>query len=112
MKPWYFESNIEEKIRIEMQNRGMRLGVDFVIQYPLKHSFTLDIAFPDHNLAVELDGDYWHSLKKNRKRDHMKDNILEKEGWTLIRISEHSINQNVSGCVDFILNKIHKNIGN
>ena len=108
MKPWFFESNIEEKFRLEMQDRGMRLGVDFVIQYPLKHSFIIDIAFPDHKIAIELDGNYWHSLKRNRQRDHMKDKILEKEGWTLIRISENSIKQDVSGCVDSILHKIQK----
>ena len=107
MKPWFFESNIEEKFRMELQDRGMTLGVDFVIQYPIKRSFILDIAFPDYKLAIELDGNYWHSLKKNRRRDHMKDKILEKEGWTLIRISENSIKQDVSECVDSILNKIN-----
>ena len=106
MRPWFFESNIEQDFREEMQRRGMKLGIDFVIQYPLKNSFILDIAFPDNKLAIELDGNYWHSLKKNRKRDHMKDKILENEGWTLIRISENSIKKDVSKCVDFIVNKI------
>jgi very-short-patch-repair endonuclease len=108
MKPWFFESEIEQIFREEMQKRGMRLGVDFVVQYPLKFSFIIDIAFPDNKLAIELDGNYWHSLNKNRQRDHMKDNILTKEGWKIIRISEDEIKNHIEYCVDFILYELNK----
>jgi len=106
MKPWFFESSLEETIRKEMQGRGLRLGIDFVVQYPLKFSFILDFAFPDFKLAIEVDGVYWHSQKKNRKRDKVKDSILAREGWKVLRIPEQQVMQNPSGCVDYILDEL------
>lgn len=108
MKPWFFESNIEQQVREEMQNRGLKLGIDFVIQYPIKFSFIIDIAFPDQKLAIELDGDYWHSTKKNRQRDKMKDSILKREGWSIIRILGSDIETDVSKCVDYMLYELQK----
>jgi len=106
MKPWFFETNIEKIFREELQSRGLVCGIDFIIQYPLRYSFILDIAFPDQKLAIELDGAYWHSRKKHKRRDRMKDSILQKQGWTVIRFSDKEILENVSRCVDFVLKKI------
>lgn len=108
MEPWFFETDIEHKVRKELQDRGLRLGIDFVIQYPLKFSFIVDIAFPETKLAVELDGDFIHSRRKNRKRDKMKDSILTKEGWSVLRILGSEIQKDVSACVDYIFNELQK----
>lgn len=107
MNPWFFETNIERTFREELQSRNLALGIDFSIQYPLKYSFILDIAFPDQKVAVELDGTYWHTKKKNRRRDKMKDSILRKEGWTVIRFTDDEILSNVSRCVDLVLSNVN-----
>ena len=49
--------------------------------------FMIDFAFPEIKLAIEIDGEYWHSLEKTIKKDRRKDYFLKvKKGWELIRI--------------------------
>lgn len=81
----------------------------------------IDIAFPSKRIAVFVDGCFWHMCKKhsrlpksneaywhpklktNVKRDRIKDKLLKKEGWSVIRIWEHDIADNVDRCVARIL---------
>jgi len=53
-------------------------------------------------VAIEADGSYWHSNPKDRKRDGYKNHILKKNGWTVLRFSDHQIIDDVSRCVDHI----------
>lgn len=51
--------------------------------------WSLDLAFPLRMLAVELDGEYWHSLPDMVERDARKDAHLQRSGWTVERIVIH-----------------------
>ena len=97
-----FETNIERKVRRELEKRGYRRGIDFSCQYPLRCGYILDFAFPNQMLAVETDGNYWHSKPNIKKRDAYENFILRKMGWTVLRFSEDEILINVSLCVDKI----------
>jgi very-short-patch-repair endonuclease len=48
--------------------------------------WTIDLAFPDLMLAVELDGVYWHSRPKQIEKDRIRDAALRERGWTVLRI--------------------------
>jgi hypothetical protein len=48
--------------------------------------WSIDLALPLINVAVELDGTYWHSLPAAIDRDRRKDAWLLAHGWTVIRI--------------------------
>ena len=49
----------------------------------------LDIYIPSHNLAIELDGLYWHSEEYKDKNYHLnKTELCEKQGIRLIHIFE------------------------
>lgn len=50
----------------------------------------LDLYLPELKIAVEYDGDYWHSLPESVERDKEKDKICEEKGIFLIRIKESS----------------------
>ena len=70
----------------------------------------IDIAFPWRKVAVFVDGCFWHScpvhgtvpeankdywqskLERNRSRDLRTTAALESEGWTVIRVWEHELN--------------------
>jgi G:T-mismatch repair DNA endonuclease (very short patch repair protein) len=48
--------------------------------------WSIDMALPDHRIAVELDGVYWHGLPEMVDRDRRKDADLAARGWTVVRI--------------------------
>lgn len=48
--------------------------------------WSVDLALPLHNIAVELDGEYWHSLPAMVEKDRRKDEWLDANGWHVIRI--------------------------
>ena len=57
--------------------------------------FVLDFAFPEIKLAIEIDGEYWHSLPNAQKRDRCKNYLLGvKKGWELIRIPASDFTNN------------------
>ena len=57
--------------------------------------FVLDFAFPEIKLAIEIDGEYWHSLPNAQKRDRCKNYFLGvKKEWELIRIPASDFTNN------------------
>jgi very-short-patch-repair endonuclease len=57
--------------------------------------FVLDFAFPEIKLAIEIDGEYWHSFPNAQKRDRCKNYLLGvKKGWELIRIPASDFTKN------------------
>jgi very-short-patch-repair endonuclease len=49
--------------------------------------WSIDLAAPLRMLAIELDGEYWHSLPRMVERDTRKDADLTSRGWTVKRIA-------------------------
>lgn len=47
--------------------------------------FRLDFAYPDHKIAIELDGKADHAGPLAMKRDRRRSALLRKDGWTLRR---------------------------
>jgi DNA mismatch endonuclease, patch repair protein len=94
----------EIAVRSLLHRRGLR----FRVHYPLPVSRrSADIAFPRRQVAVFVDGCFWHGcpehrtwpkknaewwrakIEANRTRDADTDRALEMAGWTSIRIWEH-----------------------
>jgi very-short-patch-repair endonuclease len=96
------ETDIEKILRLEIERRGYRKGIDFSCQYPLRHSFIIDIAFPNEKIAVEADGSYWHMIPSQRKKDGFKTYILKSSNWQVLRFWDYEILENVTECVDRI----------
>ena len=44
------------------------------------------MALPLEMVAIELDGEYWHSLPAMVDKDRRKDEWLTAQGWRVIRI--------------------------
>lgn len=96
------QSKIEKVLAGELKRRGFSFETQYYIQSGNPKGWWIDIAFPAHRLAIEVDGDYWHSLPGIKDKDRRKDTDLRGRGWTILRFTESEIKKNVSGCADII----------
>lgn len=48
--------------------------------------YAIDLALPLRRIAVELDGEYWHSLPNVKANDQRKASYLASQGWRLERV--------------------------
>ena len=86
--------SVPEKV---LKNMLLELGCsDFKDQFQIDR-FSIDIAFPDVRLAVEVDGEYWHSLPKTVERDRRKNKLLEEKGWEIMRLPASLVHKNPEG---------------
>lgn len=46
--------------------------------------YVIDIAFPKKKIAIEVDGHYWHRIRKNS--DRRKTKFLSARGWRIVRL--------------------------
>jgi hypothetical protein len=70
---------IDPSIKIQRNNRSI-----------LRDNRELDIVLPDHNIAIEFDGLYWHSELQGKDRKYHLNKTLECEnnGYKLLHIFE------------------------
>lgn len=105
--PQYGTSKLEEDFAREFLDK---LGVEYVYQFEAKDiKRYYDFYLPQHNLLVEIDGDFWHGnpdkyqedeLKGHQKRAQRVDEYKNKwallHGIPLLRIWESDIRKNPS----------------
>lgn len=102
----YKRPNKETKPEKGFRDILSEMNVPFRMQHNVK-KFLFDFYLPDHNLLIEVDGDYWHGnpekfpdpssmQRKNRRRDRLKAKIAMEQGYKVIRFWESEINDNPS----------------
>ena len=75
------------------------------------YPYELDIFLPEFNLAIEINGMYWHSEKFKEKKAHLnKYNLCKSKGIRLISIWEWEILENKIKIENFIKNLISEKI--
>jgi len=96
----------EIRIRRALHGAGLRYRVDLPVVTPTGR-VRVDVAFTRSNVAVFVDGCYWHGcprhgtqpranseywrakLERNQERDQRNDRGLAEAGWRVVRIWEH-----------------------
>ena len=100
--PKYGTSKLEKKFAKEFLDK---LGIEYEEQFEakdIKRFFDFKIT---GRILIEIDGDYYHSYgkvyeemnpmqKKNARVDELKNKWAHSNGYKLIRIWEHDINEN------------------
>lgn len=94
-------------LRRELHARGMRYRVGYPV--PGNRRRSIDIAFVGIQLAVFVDGCFWHGcpvhgtwpmtnaewwenkIVMNRERDADTDRLLRDHGWESLRLWEHEV---------------------
>lgn len=109
------DTGIEKLLRSELHKLGLRFR-KHVRDLPGKP----DIVFSKAKVAVFIDGDFWHGFRfpswedkvsdfwkkkilKNRERDCKNHRRLRDKDWTVIRIWQHQIDQDIKKCTDKIV---------
>lgn len=71
------------KPQLELYKKILKLCPYAIINYP-SLNYSIDIAIPFLNIAIEYDGSYWH----NDNHDNKRDEKLKKEGWKIFRFTD------------------------
>ncbi|MGI8817111.1 MAG: DUF559 domain-containing protein [Pseudonocardia sp.] len=66
----------------------------------------LDVAFPLHRVAVEVDGWAWHTDPERFQRDRSRQNALHLTGWTVLRFTWHDVADHPDHVVDVIVSAL------
>lgn len=82
-----------EKYVYEQLEKG---GIAYEKQVLINDKFTVDAFIPSLNLAIEVDGDYWHSLPQHQLRDKAKNGYLAKLGLKILRIKESEVKKGIN----------------
>jgi len=94
-------------IEIAIQNELNKRKINYQTHLPVCGVCVPDMVFPELQVAVFADGDYWHSREfdngRTWKRDRKQNGVLRKNGWVPIRFWGSEIREDVSGCVDQIV---------
>lgn len=111
------DSKIELSLRKELWRRGLRYRKNVI-----KITGKPDIAFIGKRIAVFCDSEFWHGynweerrydfksnkefwipkIERNMERDKQVNDLLIKEGWTVLRFWGNEIKKDVAGCADKI----------
>ncbi|HEX2058988.1 MAG TPA: DUF559 domain-containing protein [Actinomycetota bacterium] len=59
----------------------------------------LDFAWPDHMVAVEVDGFRWHSSRIAWRRDRHRLASLRRAGWTIVQVSQEDVDAGFAALV-------------
>jgi very-short-patch-repair endonuclease len=79
------ETALEMRVRLALES----LGVEFRQEYGIG-KWSIDFALTGPQVAIEADGDYWHSV--TAERDALRDAELERGGWRVVRLPERAVN--------------------
>ena len=85
-----------QEARLWLQLRPLRaLGFHFRRQAPFR-GYYLDFVSFNHRLVVEVDGGQ-HNDAAQAEHDDVRDAVLRREGFTVIRVSNGDVNTNLDG---------------
>jgi len=91
---------IERMMAAEFAAAGIPALSEFTVSGPEKR-YRLDFAIfcAGGPLAVECDGEDFHGMPRQKRRDRIKDTRLRKMGWTVLRLRERAIVDSPAACL-------------
>jgi hypothetical protein len=85
------ESSGESWTRIEIDNRGLPTPVpQHWVNVAGVPTYRLDLAYPHARVAIEYDGEEFHTGPEDRERDARRRGWLRDHGWTVIVLDKRS----------------------
>lgn len=98
----------DTKIEIIVENILKDLKIKYEKQKPISNKTVPDF-FVNPNIAIYVDGCYWHSLEFNKDKDIKINEYLKNNGYKVIRYNENEIKDNTNNVREDIKNQIKNN---
>lgn len=73
--------------------------------------YRVDFAHEATKTAIELDGHNFHSKKKDRNKDYVRQHTIEDQGWHFIRFTGSQVGADVMSCIDMVYSRIVARLG-
>lgn len=116
------DNRLERRVRSALHRRGLRFRTH-AKHLPGKP----DISLPRYQVAVFVDGDFWHGfnfprwkeglsefwankIAKNRVRDARNFRRLRNLGWRVVRLWDHQLEKDFDASIGKILATIGRNL--
>jgi hypothetical protein len=85
------ESQPESWTRLEIIDAGLPWPKpQHWVVYQGRELFRLDLAYPHARIAVEYDGEEFHTTPEQREADRLRRRWLRDHGWTVIVVDKNS----------------------
>lgn len=84
--------------------------ITIIRQYQV-FKYRIDFAHPEAKIAIELDGQDFHSHKKDRNKDYARQHTIEDDGWYFVRFTGSQVWADVDGCISRVHKLIHSKVG-
>ena len=72
------------------------------------YKFNIDLAFPEHKLAVEIHGGNFHTTPRKIKQDKAKEEYLKSIGWDIVVIEQGTLKMNSPGMRQLLSDAVSK----
>jgi len=95
-----------EQLLAQRLERDAELGPLFAFNQPVRtvraHTYTVDVLWAAGQVAVEIDGYYWHSAPEAFRHDRHRDYELSISGYTVLRLTHDEVVEDTSRAVEKI----------
>ena len=99
-----------QKLRKNMTPEEKHLWYDFLNKLPIKfkrqkiiNNYIVDFICPEAKLVIEVDGEQHLADFENRYNDEIRDDFLNKQGLSVLRIPNNNVNKNFEGvCIEIL----------
>lgn len=99
------ESNFEKNIFDDITTKGYRV----IPQYSAaNYRIDLVVQGEKSKLAVECDGDHWHTSVEDRERDFLRERVLQRAGWKFWRVLGSTYYNNPGKALESLWEKIEE----
>lgn len=102
------ESPQESRVRVNLVLAGVPTPVpQYEIIFDGRFVARVDLAWPQHRVAVEYDG-HWHADAQQLRKDRRRLNALVGAGWTVLHITDDRLRHDFDGIVGEVLGALRK----
>jgi len=98
-----FGSKFEQRVFIKIRERGYYLTPQFEVN---GRFIDLVVSGAKGRLAIECDGDYWHSSREDQMADIDRELELVRAGWRFFRIKESTFNRNPDRSLELLWSEL------